>query len=197
MRHRQTVGFRVAGLGGVGDAGTTGIGQTQRPGHLVEGFAGGVVHRVAEDVVMGIVLHLHDVAVSAGRHKAEEGRLQLRVGQVEGRDVAPQMVDRHQRLARRVGKALGKVDAHQHCANEAGREGDRHGVHVVDGLACVQQSLFDGGADELAVAAAGDLRHDAAVKRLLLDAGGDDVAQQVPAIFHQRCGGLVAGRFDS
>ena len=33
---------------------------------------------------MGIVLHLHDVAVSAGRHKAEEGRLQLRVGQVEG-----------------------------------------------------------------------------------------------------------------
>ena len=40
MRHRQTVGFRVAGLGGVGDAGTAGIGQAQRPGHLVEGFAG-------------------------------------------------------------------------------------------------------------------------------------------------------------
>ena len=131
MRHRQTVGFRVAGLGGVGDAGTAGIGQAQRPGHLVKGLAGGVVHRVAEDVVMGVVLYLHDVAVSAGRHKAEEGRLQLRVGQVEGCNVAPQMVDRHQRLARRVGEALGKVDAHQNCADEAGREGDSHGVHIV------------------------------------------------------------------
>ena len=45
----------------------------------------------------------------------------------------------------------------RHCADEAGREGDSHGVHVVDGLACVQQSLFDGGTDELTVAAAGDM----------------------------------------
>mgnify|MGYP000585744099 CR=1 FL=1 len=145
-------------------AGAAGVGQAQGAGHLVKGFSGGIVHRVAQNVVVGVVLHFHDVAVPAGGHQAEERRLQLRVGQVEGRNVAPQMVDRHQRLARRVGEALGKVDAYQHCADEAGREGDSHGVHVVDGLACVQQSLFDGGADELTVAAAGDLRHDAAVK---------------------------------
>ena len=100
MGHRQAVSLGVAGLGGVGHAGAAGIGQTQRAGHLVKGFTGGIVHRVAEDVVVGVVLHLHDVAVSAGCHKAEEGRLQLGVGEVKGRDVAPQVVDRHQRLAR-------------------------------------------------------------------------------------------------
>ena len=146
---------------------------------------------------MGVVLHLHDVAVAAGRHQAEEGRLQLRVGEVEGRNVAPQVVDRHQRLMGRVRQPLGKVDSHQHRADEAGGKGDGHGVHIVDGLARVQQGFFHRGADELAMAAAGDLRHHAAVERLLLHAGRDDVAEQFAAILHQRCGGLVAGRFNS
>ena len=197
MGHRQTVGLGVAGLGGVGHTRPAGVGQTQGAGHLVKGFSGGIVHRVAQNVVVGVVLHLHDVAVPAGGHQAEERRLQLRVGQVERGNVAPQVVHRHQRLARRVGQPLGKVHAHQHRADEARRKGDGHGVHVVHGLAGVQQGLFDGGADELTVAAAGDLRHHAAVQGLFFHAGGDDVAQQMPAVLHQSCGGLVAGGFDS
>ena len=146
---------------------------------------------------MGVVLHFHDVAVAAGGHQAEEGRLEFRMGEVERRDVAAQMMHRYQRFVGRVGQPFGEVHAHEHGPDEAGRKGDGHGVHVVDGLAGIQQGLFHGGADELAVAAAGDLRHDAAVQRLFFYAGGDDVAQQVPAILHQGCGGLVAGGFDS
>ncbi len=135
--------------------------------------------------------------MAAGRHKADEGRLQVWVGDVVGGDVAPHMVHGHQRLAGRIGQPLGEVDAHQHGTDQAGRKGYGHGIHVVDGLARVQQGLFHGGADELAVAAAGDLRHDAAVQRLFLHAGGDDVAQQLPSVLHKGCGGLVAGGFDS
>ena len=197
MGHRQAVGLGVAGLGGVGHAGTAGVRQAQRAGHFVKGFACGIVHRVAEDVVVGVVLHFHDVAVAAGGHQAEEGRFQLRVGQVQRSDVAPQVVHRHKGLVCRVGQAFGKVYAHQHCADEARRKGDGHGVHIVDGLACIQQGFFHRGTDELAVAAAGDLRHDAAIQRLFFHAGGDDVAQQVPAVLHQSCGGLVAGGFNS
>ena len=152
---------------------------------------------MAQNVVVGVVLHLHDMAVAAGCHQTEEGRLELRVGQVKGRNVAPQVMHRNQRLVGRIGQPLGKVHAHQHCADQARRKGDSHRVHIVHGLACVQQSLFDRGADELAVAAAGDLRDHAAIKSLLLDAGGDDVAQQAAAILHKGCGGLVAGGFDS
>ena len=195
--HRQTVGLGVAGLGGVGHAGPAGVGEAQRPGHLVKGLARRIIDGVAEDVVVGVVLHFHDVTVAAGGHKAEEGGLQLRVGQVEGGDVAPQMVHGHQRLVCRIGQPLGEVHPHQNGPDEAGRKGHGHGIHVVDGLARIQQGLFHGGADELAVAAAGDLRHDAAVQRLFLYAGGDDVAQQLPSVLHKGCGGLVAGGFDS
>ena len=197
MGHRQAVGLGVAGLGGIGHAGAAGIGQTQRAGHLVKGFTGGIVHGVAQNVVVGVVLHLHDMAVAAGCHQTEEGRLELRMGQVEGRNVAPQVMHRNQRLVGRIGQPLGKVHAHQHCADQARRKGDSHRVHIVHGLACVQQGFFDRGADELAVAAAGDLGDHAAIKSLLLDAGGDDVAQQAAAILHKGCGGLVAGGFDS
>ena len=146
---------------------------------------------------MGVVLHLHNVAVAAGCHKAEEGRLQLRVGEVQRGNVSAQVVHRHQRLIGRVGQTLGKIHAHQHCTDQARRKGDGHGIHIVDGLACIQQGFFDRSTDKFAVAAAGDLRHNAAVKSLFFYAGGNDVAQQVPAVLHQSCGGLVAGGFNS
>ena len=107
------------------------------------------------------------------------------------------MVHRYQRLARRVGQTLGKVHAHQHRADEPRRKGDGYGIHIVDGPACVQQGFFDRSADKFAVAAAGNLRHNAAVQGLFFDAGGDDVAQQMPPVLHKRCGGLVAGGFNS
>ena len=107
------------------------------------------------------------------------------------------MVHRHQRLTRRVGQTLGKVHAHQNRADQSRRKGDSYGVHIVDGLACVQQSFFDRSADKFAVAAAGDLRHNAAVQGLFFDAGGDDIAQQMPPVLHKRCGGFVAGGFNS
>ena len=197
MGHRQAIGLGVACFGGICHAGAAGIGQTQGAGNLVKGFAGGIVHGVAQNVVVGIVLHLHDMAVAAGCHQTEEGRLELRMGQVKGRNVAPQVMHRNQRLVGRIGQPLGKVHTHQHRADQARGKGDSHRVHIVHGLASIQQSLFDRGADELAVAAAGDLRDNAAIKSLLLDAGGDDVAQQAAAILHKGCGGLVAGGFDS
>ena len=135
--HRQPVGFGVAGLGGIGDAGAAGVGQAQGPGHLVEGLAGGVVHRPAQDPEFGVVLHLDNVAVAPRGHQAQEGGLQLGVGQIEGRNVAPQMVDRHQGFAGGVGQALGKVDPHQHRPDQARGKGDCHRVHLVDGAAGV------------------------------------------------------------
>ena len=89
-------------------------------------------------MVVGVVLHLHDVTVPAGGHQTQKGRLELRVGQVERGDVSPQMVHRHQRLARRVGQTLGKVYAHQHRTDEPRRKGNGHGVHIVYGLVGVQ-----------------------------------------------------------
>ena len=113
--------------------------------------------------------------MAAAGHQTEEWRLQLWVGQIVGCNVPAQVMYRHQRLARAVSQALGKIHAHQHCTDEARRKGDGHSIHIVDGLACIQQGFFDRSADKFAVAAAGDLRHNAAVKRLFFDAGRNNV----------------------
>ena len=108
-----------------------------------------------------------------------------------------QVVHRHKRFARRVGQPLGKVDAHQHRADEPRRKRHGHGVHVGHRHAGVGQRLVNGGADILRMAAAGDLRHNAAVERLLFDAGGDDVGDDLPPILHNRRRGFVAGGLDT
>ena len=107
-----------------------------------------------------------------------------------------QVVHRHKRFARRVGQPLGKVDAHQHRADEPRRKRHGHGVHVGHRHAGVGQRLVNGGADILRMAA-GDLRHNAAVERLLFDAGGDDVGDDLPPILHNRRRGFVAGGLDT
>ena len=52
MGHRQTVGLGVAGLGGSGYAGAAGVGQTQRAGYLVKGFARSIVYGMTQNVVV-------------------------------------------------------------------------------------------------------------------------------------------------
>ena len=47
MGHRQFVGLGVAVPRGGGNAGAAGVGQTQRAGYLVVGFACGVVYGAA------------------------------------------------------------------------------------------------------------------------------------------------------
>ena len=145
----------------------------------------------------GVVLHLDDVAVAARGHQAQERRFQLGVGQVEGRNVAPQVMDRHQGFAGRVGQPLGKVDPHQHRPDQARGKGDRHRVHLVDGAAGVGQGLVHRGTDVFTVPPAGNFGHHAAIESLFLDTGGDDVAFQHPAVLDQGGRRLVTGGFDS
>ena len=148
-------------------------------------------------MVMGVIQHLHDVAVAAAGHKAQKGRFQIRVGEVEGRDMPPQMVHRDEGLLSRIGKALGEVHPHQHRADEPRRKGDGNAVQVRGGQLCLVQRGLHRGADVLDVAAAGNFRHNAAVKRLFRHAGGHHVADELSPVLHHRGGGLVAGALDS
>ena len=65
------------------------------------------------------------------------------------------------------------------------------------GHARIRQRLFHGGADVFRVAAAGDLRHHAAIEGLFRHTGGDHVAHQLAAVLHHGGGGLIAGALDS
>ena len=136
------------------------------------------------------------MAVPAAGDQAEKRRFQILVGQIVGGDMPAQVMHRHQRLVCRIGQPLGKVDADEHRADQPRRKGHGHSVHIGNGHIGVGQRLVNGGADIFRMAAAGNLRHNAAVECLLLDAGGDDVGNDLSAILHDRRRRLVAGGLD-
>ena len=151
---------------------------------------------MAQNVVVGVVLHLHDVAVPAGGHQAEERRLQLRVGDVVGRDVAAHMVHRDERHAERERGGLGKVHADEQRADEPRRAGDGHGVDVTAGQTGHCQRAVGQLGDDLHVRARGDLGYDAAVNGVQVSLGKDLIGQHLAPVAHEGDGRLVTGGFN-
>ena len=110
-----------------------GIAEPEQPRRLVEGLAGGVVERLAEQRVALVVADAGEQRVAAAGDQAEEGRLQ-RLGLEEvGGDVALQVVDRDQRQPARGGDRLGGADPDQQRADQARPGGGGDGVDVVQG----------------------------------------------------------------
>ena len=93
------------------------------------------------------------------------------------------------------GHRLGKAEAHQHRADEAGGIAGRHGVDVLTGTSCLLQSLFRQGRDALHMLAGGNLRHHAAIQSMKVRLRRNGIGQHLAAILHHRHGGLIASRF--
>ena len=184
---------RVAGPAHPVQGRAAGIGHSQHPGNLVKAFAGSVVPGAAQDLHPRVVLHVHQHGVAAGDHQTEEGGLQVRVGDVVGRDVAPDVMHRNQRHAQGEGCCLGEVYPHQHRADQSGGIGDRHRVDVLPGQLRGLQGLIRQGIDGLNVLPGGDFRHHAAVDFVDVHLGGDTVRQNGPPVDHNGHSGLVAG----
>ena len=132
----------------------------------------------------------------ARHHEAEEGRLQLGMGQVVGGDVPADVVDGHEGLSRREGEPLGVVDPHEQRADEPRRGGHRDGVDPLERDARLVERALHHRHDVLAVAAGGDLRHHAAVDAVLRHLRVDDRRKDPAPVLHHGGGRLVAGAFD-
>src|SRR5205807_1166476 len=96
------------------------VAEAEQACSLVEGLAGGVVARRAEQPLLGVALHVDEHRVAAAREQAEEGRLDRVRLQVERGDMPVQMVDRVQRQAPRPGDRLRRGEADEQRADEAG-----------------------------------------------------------------------------
>ena len=136
----------------------------------------------------------------AGVAAADQHR-QARLGQravlelVDG-DVGGEVVDAVDRLAEPDRQRLGRGDADQQRAGQAGAAGHRDRVDVVQPDAGGLAGPLDGRHHRLEVRPAGHLGHDAAEARVLLDAAGDRVGEQGVAA-HDADAGLVAGGLDA
>ena len=106
------------------------VGQMQHARSLVKGLARRVILRAAQQPVYAVILHHQDMAVPAAGHQADKGRGQLRMRKVIGADVPLDVIDRNQRLIRRIGQRLGAAHARQQRAYQTGAVGDADGVHI-------------------------------------------------------------------
>ena len=111
-------------------------------------------------------------------------------------DVGGEVVDAVDRLAEADRQRLGRGDADEQRAGQAGAAGHGDRVDVVQPDAGGLAGPLDGRHHRLEVGPAGDLGHDAAEAGVLLDAAGDRVGEQrVPA--DDADTGLVAGGLDA
>ena len=146
---------------------------------------------------MGVILDLHDHGVAAGDHQTEKGRLQLRVGQIVGGDVTPDMVYRNQGLVHSHSGGLGEVYTHQHGTDEAGGIGHCHGINLLSGKASPLQRLIGKAIDGFDMLSGSNLRHHTAIDPVQIHLRGDAVTQYLPAIPDDGHRSFIAGGFYS
>src|SRR5207248_5847661 len=96
-RDRKAVRLRVALAREPVDLGAAGVAQAEQARALVERLPRRVVDRRAEPPCPAALLHLEQERVPSGGEQADEGRLDRRGLEVEGRDVAVEVVDRDER----------------------------------------------------------------------------------------------------
>jgi len=108
-----------------------------------------------------------------------------------------QVVDADQRQPLPEGQPFGEVDADEQAAGQAGAARHGDGVEGVVAEGGFLHRLADDRADDLDVGAGGDLREDAAVRRMQVNLGGDDIGDDVPPVADDGGSGLVATGFDA
>ena len=144
-----------------------------------------------------MVAHVQQQCVAAAREQAQERRLH-RVGlEVEGRDVAVQVVDRDERQPPRPRDRLGGGEPDEQRADQARARGDADRADVPEVGAGLPERLAHDRRDELEVAPRSDLRHHASVARVQVGLRRDDVGEDAAVLGDERGSRLVTGGLDA
>ena len=191
----QVIGLVIPALCQTVHRPAAGIADAQHPGGLVKALPRRIVPGTAHDLHVGIGANIGDEGIASRNTEADKGGLQLRVGDVVGGDVAPDVMDRDQGHPKGQGGRLGEVHPHQHRSNEAGGIAHRHGVNVPLGQPGIGKGLVRQSGNGLHVLPGGDLGHYAAIQGVHIHLGGNGVGQHHTAVPDHRCGSLVTGGF--
>ena len=134
--------------------------------------------------------------MAAAREQTQERRVDWIRLEIEGRDVALQMVDRRERQPPRPGDRLGGGDSDQERTDQPGSRRHSDEFDVVERGPRIAQGLLHDRRDELEVATRRHLRHDTAVTGVQISLRRDDVREDPPVRCDHRRGGLVARSLD-
>src|SRR5208283_391301 len=92
-RPRQLEAARLASLRKLRKCRTTRVSQSEQLRRLVEGFAGSIVNRFAEQPVVAHRVDAHQLRVPAGYQERDEGKRRARLGQQRRQQMAFEVMD--------------------------------------------------------------------------------------------------------
>ena len=188
---------RVAALGQGGYPRAAGIIKVQHLGSLVEGFAGGIVHRFAQQLIAPDAVNLDQLGVAARDQQCHEGKGRRLVLEHGSEQVSFHMVNAEHRNAECAGHAVGGAGADHQRADQPGacRVGD--GVQLGAFELCSREHLVDQRQQAPGMVARGEFRHHTAVVRVHRHLAMQRIGQQAAVGVVKGDAGLVAGGFDA
>ena len=178
------------------ERGAARIAEAEQPRALVECLAGGVVERLADDLISGALIgHAREQRVPAAGDQAEERGLERRRTQECGRDVSVQVIDRRQRQLVRRSESLRRRHADEQRGHQSRPAGDRDHPDAGERRPRPRERVVDHVTDQLEVMTRRDLGHDPAVA--VVDAlRGDHVRSDLSLAGDDRRAGIVTTRLE-
>ena len=174
----------------------SGVRQACQFGHLVEGLAGCIVQRLAQDLHVVWTVHLHQLRVSPTDRQAEKGIRRRWPGLKDmGQDVRTHVMDRNGRNVQSPRHGLGERGADVQGPLQTRAQGVGDGIQIRGGHASLVQSSLHHGLNLGEVCTRSPLGHHAPHLRMQ-GLVGHDVAQNLRASNHRRRG-VVARRLNS
>ena len=196
-RAREAIAFGVALFGQLRDLRATGVGQFQHLGGLVEGFAGGVIHGLAEQLVFAQSAHRDQLGVSAGDQQRHEGEFRCIVFQHRRQQVAFHVVDAEHRHSPCLGEPMRGGRADHQCADQARACGIGDGIDVSGLQLRFVHHLLDQRQQLASVITRRQFRHHAAELGVHGDLAVEGICKQALVRVVDGDAGLVAGSLDA
>ena len=184
LRVRQRIFFLVSRLRAPIQRRAAGIRHAKHACNLVKALPRRVVPRGAEDSKVRVAPHVDDQRVPARDDEADKGRLQIRVREVICRDVAPDVVHRHQRKAHGVSRRFREIHADQNRTDQPRRIRHSNRIQLPARKPACHERLIRQTVNCLNMLARRNFRYHAAVELVELHLRGNAIGQNFAPIAH-------------
>ena len=178
------------------DTWTARIWQAHKPCTLIKCLTSCVIPCPPKQAVNAVALNIEQVCMPARNHKRRRGKLHFRVCDEVGIQMCLDMVNRDNRNPEGLSEGFSGCHSDEQSTEKAGAVCDTNRSDVLKREVCFRQRLPDNRNQQLNVAPRCKLGHNAAIASMLIHLTGDDGAQQLAAILHNRTRCLITARLN-
>ena len=179
------------------DVRPAGKAQAQQLRGLVERLARGIVDRRRDPAIAADALDQQQLAMPARHQQQQIGKGEVRIGQPRAERMPLQMIDRDERLARRMRQRLAGDEPHHHAADQPRPCRRRDRIDLIQSQPGILERRRDQRLQRLDVRARRDFGHHAPEGRMRRLLPCQPVAEHLPIAGDERGGGFVARGFEA